>query len=117
MKTKIKDLYSKAEISSKYRTKKSKYSNANIDLIEKIYNEMEEIDVIYLLELSYSDLFEIFRINYLDGFLNHIRDEETKKKESENDINTYLENIKNLCLNYEDWFKNKKGRNRTKNTE
>ena len=117
METKIKDLYYNASISSKYRTKKKKYSDANRNLIEEIFNKMEENDVISILDLSYLDLFEEFRNNYLEKFLEHIRDEEVKKNELENDINAYLENIRNLCLNYEEWFKNKKGRDRSKNNE
>ena len=117
MKTKIKNLYLNSEISSKYRTKKAKYSDINIKLIEEIYNDYGEYDIIDTLELTYLDLFKEFRNTYLDEFLNHIRNEELKKDESEEDINSYLENIKNLCLNYEEWFNNKKGRNRNKNSE
>ena len=117
MNTKIKNIYLNSPISSKYRTQKTKNYDSNIRIIEKIYRDFEEIDVINALELTYLDLFEEFRTNYLDQFLKHIRDEEEKKKESEKDIIEYLEKIKNLCLNYEEWYKNKKGRNRTKNNE
>ena len=117
MNQKIKNIYLNAKISSKYRTQRSTNYDLNIKIIEETYSGMEEMDVINTLELSYLDLFEKFRNNYLDQVLNHIRDEEEKKNESEKDINEYLEKIKKLCLNYEEWFKNKKGRNRTKNNE
>jgi len=117
MNQKIKDIYLNAKISSKYRTQQSINYDLNIKLIEEIYNGIEEMDAINTLELTYLDLFEEYRNTYLDKVLNHIRDEEEKKNESEKDINAYIEKIKNLCLNYEEWFKNKKGRNRTKNNE
>ena len=113
MDTKIKNIYLNSQISSKYEGQTTK----NIKLIEEIYKKMEEIDVINILELTYLDLFEEYRNNYLEQFLKHIRNEEEKKNESEKVINDYLEKIKYLCLNYEEWFKNKKGRNRTKKTE
>ena len=113
----IKNIYLNAKISSKYRSQKSTNNDLNIKIIEEIYNGKDEIDVIYILESTYLDLFEEFRKYFLDQVLNHIREDEAKKNESEKDINTYLEKIKNLCLNYEEWFKNKKGRNRTKNNE
>ena len=113
----IKNIYLNAKISSKYRSQKSTNNDLNIKIIEEIYNGIDEIDVIYILESTYLDLFEEFRKYFLDQVLNHIREDEEKKNESEKDINTYLEKIKNLCLNYEEWFKNKKGRNRTKNNE
>ena len=115
MKKKIKDLYLDSKISLKYRTKKN--NDINIRIIEDIYKKMEEIDVINTLELTYLDLFEEFRKNYLGQLLVHIREDEERKNESENDINEYLEKFYNLCLNYEEWFKNKKGRNRNKNNE
>ena len=117
MQKKIKDIYFKSEISSKYRSKKKNSSDTNIRIIEEIYNEMEEKEVVNILESTYLDLFEEFRMNYLSQMLNHIREEEVKKDESEKDIYEYLEKIKNLCVTYEEWFKNKKGRNRTKNRE
>ena len=117
MSQQIKNIYISSQISSKYRKQKTKNYDLNIKLIEEIYRELEEMDVINALELTYLDLFEEFRNNYLEQLLENIRDEEEKKKESEIDINEYLEKIKKLCLNYEEWFKNKKGRNRNKNNE
>ena len=117
MKTKIKDIYLNTEIRSKYRTQIKNNHDTNIKIIEEIYSEREEIDVINTLELTYFDLFGEFRNNYLEQFLNRIKKEEEDKKESEKDINAYLDKIKSLCLNYEGWFNNKKGRNRNKNYE
>lgn len=44
--------------------------------------------------------------------------EEVKKKQKGDtieDIEKYMENIKELIIGFEDWFENKKGRNRKKN--
>ena len=117
MKTKIKDIYLNTEISSKYRTQIKNNHDTNIKIIEEIYSEREEIDVINTLELTYIDLFGEFKNNYLDQFLNRIKKEEEDKKESEKDINAYIDKIKSLCLNYDGWFNDKKGRNRNKNYE
>ena len=82
MKAKIKELYLITEISSKYRAQIKNNYDTNIKIIEEIYSEREEIDVINTLELTYFDLFGEFRNNYLEQFLNRIKKEENDKKES-----------------------------------
>lgn len=65
------------------------------------------------------DLLKEFRTSYLDEFLKNIRKEEIKNseilsEESKEDINRYIEKVKALCLDYENWFKKKNGRARKK---
>ena len=52
--------------------------------------------------------------NDINKFFNEIREQEINKNELLEDTDEYLNNVKNLCLNYEDWFNDKKGRNRKK---
>ena len=63
------------------------------------------IDIDVLIRHCFRDI-----INFLDYV------EQKDKNETSEDINIYLDNIKNLCINYEDWFLQKKGRNRKKQT-
>ena len=118
MKRTFKDLYENSPISSKFRKKKLENSDFNKKIIQEIYNdnEQKELDVICLLDLTYFDLFKEMRTNDLDEFLKNIRDEEIKnnKDESEEDINKYLEKMKALIIDYENWFNNKSGRNSKK---
>ena len=131
----LKDIYSKSNISYKYKLKNVETNEA---LINKIYKEKKEIEVIKILNLTYGEIFEIFRqkltlkplsselkskiqgINILNKerfynveiFLKKIREEEKKKGESKKDIEEYIEDIKSLIIGFEDWFSNKIGRDR-----
>jgi len=133
---KLKDLFMETNISNKYRLKNV---ITNEKLITKVYKEQKEIPVIKILELTYLEAFKIFRrklnsnlkidlkllqkiegTDFLDNhkfkdveiFFNKIIEEENKKGESPETINSYIEDIKNLILNFENWFDNKIGRNR-----
>ena len=129
---KISDIFYEEKISYKY-TNYYRYENRAI--IEKIYAEKEEINIIKILELTFEELFIIFRrklndkedmkkleemkdkIEGLD--LNEINNEyediewlinEIKQKYDNNlneDEIEYIEQLKSLCLGYEDWFNNK----------
>ena len=131
-KMKISEILMNQEISTKYCTL-DRYENRKI--IEKIYAEKEEINVIKILELTFEELFIIFRrklndkedmkkleemkdkIEGLD--LNEINNEYEDfewlingiKKKYVNNLNEdeieYIEQLKSLCLGYEDWFNNK----------
>ena len=133
---KLKYLFMETNISNKYRLKNV---ITNEKLIAKIYKEQKEIPVIKILELTYLEAFDIFRrklyrnskidlklqqkiegTNFLDNrkfndaeiFFKKIIDDEKKKGESDESIKSYIEDINNLILNFEDWFNNKIGRNR-----
>ena len=46
-------------------------------------------------------------------FFDEIFRQEINKNETKENIEIYINNIKDLCMNYESWFLSKKGRNRT----
>ena len=114
----IKELYENSPISCKYRKQKINNSDINKNLIEELYNEPDidkkEIEVINLLNLTYLDLLKIFRTVYLENFLAKIAKEERSKGEIEENIQDYVKRIKELCLDYENWFEKKNGRKRIK---
>ena len=116
METKFKDLYENSPVSSKF--KKLENADINKKIIQEIYKDIElkEFGVICLLELTYLDLLKELRTNELDEFLKNIRDDERKnnKDESEEDINKYVEKVRLLVLDYENWFNKKSGRNSKK---
>ena len=116
MNTQFKDLYKNSSISRKYRKQKIHNFEINKKLIIKLYNDEtnKEIDAIKLLNLTYIEFFKKFREEYLEEFLRIIRNEENKNNESEENIRKYVDSIKNLCFNFENWFIEKKGRNREK---
>ena len=112
MSTTFKNLYENTPISSKYRNKDA---NSNKNLIDKLYNEERytQSNAISVLDKTYKELYEDYINNHLDELLKKIKNElEKEGQESKDSIAEYLENFKNLCLTYEDWFKNKQGRNR-----
>ena len=135
--TKIKDLYQFSKISSKYRKQAKEFSDKNKYIIEKINEDNVEIQTIKILDLTYKELFNIFRrqildinldlkmkikdITLLDNqkykninlFFDEIFRQEINKNETKENIDIYINNIKDLCMNYESWFLSKKGRNRT----
>ena len=118
MKKTFKKLYEETPISSKYRKQTQIDANINKKTIEKIYNAenyFKEKGVINLLERNYIESFDDFRNNNLDRILSEVREEEEGKEENQKDIDEYLKNFEQLCRNYEKWFSEKKGRNRTKN--
>ena len=134
---KMKDLYYESEISSKYRKQSKVSADKNKKLIDKIFHDNEKLQTIKILNLTYRDLFNVFRkkllthINYdlrmkikdisllekeqynnIYLFFNEIEKQEQEKNETKENIDIYLNNMKELCMNYESWFLNKKGRNR-----
>ena len=125
------DILCQQKISSKF-SKFDEYENKKI--IEKIYEEKKEIKVIKILELTFEELFIIFRrkLNAPNDIikLEEIKDkiegldllEENNKyqdieyfikklyKKNYEDIDDYIKNVKEQCLNYKKWFCEKRGR-------
>ena len=133
---KIKDIFSETPIKINSRFDK----DFNKKIIEKIYKEGKELKVIQILELTFKELFIIFRKK-----LNKKEDEEEIKniakkiegldlldnnnypdinncfdslrqnnEEDPKETEEYINKIKNLCCNYENWFECKIGRIREK---
>ena len=103
----IKDIYLTSNISNKYK----KHGNdINKKLIEKIYSNNNETEVIKILEKTYIETFNDLVKNDLDNFCNRIMKKDEKNGLSQTEAIDYLKNIKHLCLKYESWFMEKKGR-------
>ena len=98
----------------------------NKNLIEKIYKENKETETIKILSMTFKDILNEIREKYLDDFLKDIQKKEMdneKKEENENEedlqenidedcsVDKYMNEVKRLLIGYEDWFKNKNGRN------
>ena len=123
---KISEILKEQPISTKYSTF-DKFENKKI--IDKIYDENKEKNVIKILELKYEELFIIYRIKLGDSEdkrkLEKIKDkiegldfleeknicngiekliEELKKNHEEE----YIEKVKTACLGYKSYFINKK---------
>ena len=117
----FKELYGTYPVSSKYRKKKVDCSNLNREIINKIYSEeneeKKEHEVIKKLNSTYLQLFEDFRVTHLNEFLDDIKKTLEKNGESKEYIQEYIEKMKKLCMNYEEWFLSKNGRNREKKTK
>ena len=134
-KMKMSDILCQQKISSKY-SKFDEYKNKKI--IEQIYKEKREIKVIKILELTFEELFIIFR-RKLNDPNDIIKLEEIKAKIEgldllkENnkyqdieylikdikkryiDTYNYIKEIKKLCLGYVNWLREKIGRKTGKN--
>ena len=132
----LKEIYSETKISEKYKQKKV---TTNEQLIKKIYEEKIENEAITILNLTYEEVFEIFRRNLEKGQKisdklrkkikgTHILNKEyfqdanvfiekeekirKAKKENQENIQRYLNDIKRLILDFKNWFVNKIGRER-----
>ena len=133
---KIKDILMEEEISTKYSTL-DRFENKKI--INEIYVKNEEKKAIQILELTFEEIFILFRkklnnpkdkekieliaekikgLDLLDNndkykdieyFIKEIK-ENYKQKISDNELDEYISNIKRLCLGYINWFDNKIGR-------
>ena len=111
MKQTIKEIYLKSPISNKYK----KYEkDVNKNLIEKVYSEKKETEVIKILDNTYIQIFNQLMENELEKFCNEIVKKDEKNGLPKDDAVDYLNNIKELCINYENWFQAKKGRKEKK---
>ena len=127
------DMKLKCILSNKISSKFSNIDeNHNKFLIENIYKEKKEIYIMNILELTFRELLNIFRgtisvelqkkineINHMmekfsnmETFLEKIKLQEIDKKESKESIYNYMNALKQLCMNFEKWFKDKLGRKR-----
>ena len=134
----IRDIYEKSEISKKLRKLSKINSNNNREIISTIYEQNIEEQTIKILNLTYFELFQMFRskikslslelelkkseipllntdeFSDINIFFTKIANEEMKNKESQENIDYYVNQVEELCIDYENWFTNKKGRNRIK---
>ena len=113
----IEDIFKNSKISNKYRIKIDKDINKNT--IKTIFSENQEADTIHLLKKRFIDIINDIRgvEQNLIKFFNRIKEKEYKmkrKERKEKNLDKYISSLKELLLGYENWFKNKKGRRRTK---
>ena len=111
MKQPLHDLFLNEKISNKYSKKNN---NNNVLLIKKIFDENIELETIRILNMKYIDIIREITEKYLDDFLDIIKKKEKKNDIINNDENEYLKLLEKMLLGYEDYFKNKKGRNTEK---
>ena len=136
---KLKEVLSDVEISNKYKKFDKDYNKITIN---NIYNEKTEINIIKILNLTFEELFIIFRkklnfykdkekykdieakINGLDLLQNnsykdieHLLNNIQRKYKNlqSNEVEKYIIKIKILCCRYQQWFNNKAERNPKKN--
>ena len=100
------DIFKNEEMNRRYK----KFSNRA--LIEKLSREKKEVETLKLLNLNFLQIYELIKNNYLEHYLNTIEQKENSLFNLNKD--EYLQSIRTLFLGYEDWFINKKGRNREK---
>ena len=136
-KMKIKDILIEKEISTKY-SRKDKFENKKI--IEEIYKKQNDQKIIQMLELSFEEILILLRkkmngiedkkyikaiikekikgLDLLDNYnkyedIEYLINKIKEKKEHEisyKELEEYISSIKEICLNYIKWFKNKKPR-------
>ena len=139
--TKLKTVFSDIEISHKYKKFDKEYNKTTI---ENIYNEGKETNIIKILNLTFEELFIIFRrkLNFYKD-RKKVKDIEKKiegldllKNDNYKDIQYLFESVRNkyknlqvdevekyiiklkiLCCCYQQWFINKLERNPKKNNK
>ena len=126
---KISEILCEQPISTKYSTF-DRFENKKI--IDKIFKENKEINVIKILDLTFDELFIIYRRKLnnpedneeiekikakidelgLFGDNYNLKDvEDLIKKQEKNNDEEYIGKIKKACIEYKSWFINKKTRN------
>ena len=103
----IKEIFEKFSVNNKY-SKSIKRKNLNQELIMEIYEKNKENKVIELLNSKYIDQLKNLRNNYLDKFVRDMH--EKSKNNNDNDLEKYINELKQLLFDYEFWFENKKPR-------
>jgi len=112
---KIKNIFANTALNKR----DEKIGGYNKKLIEKIYDENKEKETIYILEIHFQNFLNDMRNNYLEEFLQKIRDKEIKVENKyknkiieDFEIDLYMEKVKESINKYEEWFEKKIGRKR-----
>ena len=100
------DIFLNEKINGRYK----KFSNEN--LIKKLIEEQKEEMTLNLLKLKFIEMINIIKNNYIDEFFNTIEQKEIIIENT--NLDEYMKSVREMFLGYEDWFKNKRGRNREK---
>lgn len=105
----IKEIYEQHSINEKYSDYK-KGRNINQALIKEIFEKNKDIETIKILNSKYIDLIIVLRTKFLDKFSSELIEKEIKLGENKNDALMYVNELKDLLINYEEWFEKKSGR-------
>lgn len=110
----IKDIFVQNKINETYSDFK-KERNLNQDLIKEIFEKNEDIETIKILNMKYIDLVIIYRTEFLNQFISDLTKKEIRAEGKKEKVESYVEQLKYLLLNYEDWFEQKKGKDKIDN--
>jgi hypothetical protein len=105
----IKEIYEQHSINEKYSDYK-KGRNINQALIKEIFEKNKDIETIKILNSKYIDLIIVLRTKFLDKFSSDLIEKEIKLGENKDDSLMYVNELKDLLINYEEWFEKKSGR-------
>lgn len=105
----IKEIYEQHSINEKYSDYK-KGRNINQALIKEIFEKNKDIETIKILNSKYIDLIIVLRTKFLDKFSSDLIEKEIKLGENKDDALMYVNELKDLLINYEEWFEKKAGR-------
>ena len=105
----VREIFEQYGINGRYGEYK-KRKNINQALISEIYKKNEEIETIKILNSKYIDILRVLRTKYLEKFSSDLFEKEIKSGESIEDAEAYVNDLKELLYNYEDWFEKKSGR-------
>lgn len=105
----IKEIYEQHSINEKYSDYK-KGRNINQALIKEIFEKNKDIETIKILNSKYIDLIIVLRTKFLDKFSSELIEKEIKLGENKDDALMYVNELKDLLINYEEWFEKKAGR-------
>ena len=97
-------IFSTSGINGRYK------NHSNVALIQKILLEGKEEETIKLLNKKYIEVVYMIQENHLDEFLRTIERKEINMEKSS--VDEYMNSLKKVFMEYENWFKDKKGRNR-----
>ena len=110
----IKDIFVQNKINETYNDF-NKERNLNQDLIKEIFEKNEDIETIKILNMKYIDLVIIYRTEFLNQFISDLTKKEIRAEGKKEKVESYVEQLKYLLLNYEDWFEQKKGKDKIDN--
>ena len=105
----IKEIYEQHSINEKYSDYK-KGRNINQALIKEIFEKNKDIETIKILNSKYIDLIIVLKTKFLDKFSSELIEKEIKLGENKDDALMYVNELKDLLINYEEWFEKKAGR-------
>ena len=80
--------------------------NHNQTLIKEIFEKNKDKKAIKILNTKYIDLLDDFKNKHLDTFLRDIYKKDIKK-ESKEDVQSYIDDIRQLVFGFEFWFKSR----------